>query len=63
MKKNEMVTKGYAETQRDKHQVQVTLGIKPYISNVKAPSHHTQEIEENETVEEDQSQGLQGKQQ
>ena len=46
---------------RDGHQVQVTLGVKPYSSDNKAPSLHTQEIEENETLEEDQSQSLQGK--
>ena len=40
---------------RDKHQVQVTLGVKPYSFDAKALSHHTQETEENETVEEDQS--------
>ena len=48
---------------RDGRQVQVTLGVKPYSSNAKAPSHHTQEIKENETVEEDQSQSLEGKRQ
>ena len=47
---------------RDGHQVQVTLGVKPYWSNARAPSHNTQESEEIETVEEDQSQSLQGKQ-
>ena len=38
---------------RDGHQVQVTLGVKPYSSDAKALSNHTQEDEENETVKED----------
>ena len=46
---------------RDGCQVQVTLGVKPYSSNAKALSRHTQETQENETIEEDQSQSLQGK--
>ena len=48
---------------RDKRQVQVTLGVKPYSSDAKAPSNHTQEDEENETVEEDQSRSLESKKQ
>ena len=48
---------------RNERQVQVILSVKPYSSNAKALSHSTQEIEENVTVEEDQSQSLQGKQQ
>ena len=46
---------------RDGHQVQVTLGVKPYSYDSKAPSNHTQEIQENETVKEEQSQSLEGK--
>ena len=40
---------------RDGHQVQVTLGVKPYSTNAKALTCNTLEIEEKETVEEDQS--------
>ena len=46
---------------RDGCQVQVTLGVKPHCSDTKALSCHTQETKENETVEEDQSQSLEGK--
>ena len=46
---------------RDGPQVQVTLGVKPYSFDAKAPSLHTQEIEENETIKEDQLQSLKGK--
>ena len=42
----------------DRGQVQVTLGVKPYRSDAKAPTSNTQEIEENETVEKDQQQSL-----
>ena len=45
---------------KDGCQVHVTLGVKPYSSDAKVPSLHTQETKENETVEEDQSQSLQG---
>ena len=48
---------------RDGRQVQVTLGVKPYSSVAKAPSHHTQETKKIETIEEDQSQSLVDKQQ
>ena len=48
---------------RDGHQVQVTLGVKPYSSNAKALTNHTQEDGENETVEEDQSRSLDSKRQ
>ena len=48
---------------RDGRQVQVTLGVKPYSSNSKAPSNHTQETEENKTVEEDQSWSVEGQKQ
>ena len=46
---------------RDECQVQVTLGVKPYSPDAKAPNHHTQETKKIETVEEDQSQSLEGK--
>ena len=46
---------------RDGHKVQVTLGVKPYSFDAKAPSLHTQEAKENKIVEEDQLQSLQGK--
>ena len=46
---------------RDGRQVQVTLGVKLYSSNAKASSCDTQETKENDTIEEDQSQSLQGK--
>ena len=48
---------------RDGRQVQVTLGVKPYSFDAKAPSNHTQEDEENETIEEDQSRSLESKRQ
>ena len=48
---------------RDGRQVQVTLGVKPYSSDAKTPIHHPQETEKTETVEEDQSQNLEGKRQ
>ena len=40
---------------RDRRKVQITLGVKPYSSNAKAPSCDTQETQESGTIEEDQS--------
>ena len=48
---------------RDGRQVQVTLGVKPYSYDARAPSHHPQETEKTEFVEEDQLQSLEGKRQ
>ena len=48
---------------RDGRQVQITLGVKPYGFDSKVPSNHTQETEENDSVEEDQSHNLEGKRQ